>query len=351
MFNKVYFLVNFHGIQSFLSIYKPDPSNLLILHSFDYLGEFVKSFVPENQIMVVPIQPYPNIKIKNRFVRKMSFFSQFFSQLVKYRFIDISCISEDAEVFFFGKLEILNFGTIMYRLRRKKHATLRYINAHKDVFNYERCKTVSFKNRMFTSIYKILTGVEWVYFKVHWGTCIGFAENFEETSHQILPWQEIANKYGLNDKNDKKTQINDVLIIDGPIQSFQEICVQESQSNLVKYFIKLLEKGKNIHLKLHPSPMNWKWSEYGSFSGTVLEKKIKLLQTPIPSELLMYKYSEIYNFTSTSVASPVDGTAYSLVNLLIFTSEEGKAKVQNLAMISAGNEKDNIVFVGKETIE
>lgn len=329
---KIYFVVNFHGINHFLSLYNPDDNNIIIIGNNESMEEFARNYLQYDKLIILPAL----------ILQKRNIFSFPYSLLkiiLKCRYF--KKISSSSDVYFFNIYGSTEFCFAIKYLQKKGHKIF-YNDPHKEIFFHEDLGTykIDRKKKIYAALVNISCGLKLVWYKNRFLYGLGFNEKFNEISIDVITWKKIKEKLNFVSNIDTNKA---VLIIDGPIQSYKNmLSLKESQYNLVCYFKKLLNTGKKIYLKPHYAML-----EINSFSGTELEKSLYILPEYYPVELIMDEFEDIYFFAS---AASLSGNArkYSLLNLLQFHSKESKNKIIEVLKDATKDEYEKIVFVARD---
>jgi hypothetical protein len=334
MFENIYF-VYFGALQHFLTIIEPGKSNLIIIQDVPYLKQFLNAILPDETIITVPEIESRRISKKN----KKRFFQCLLDIIITRTQIPapLKTISPKAEVFLFLEVGSLSFF-ILCQFLQKKDATVNYVDAGSPI-NYNHSipyNRLSKSLRFELWFLQILSGVRLAWFEAPYKPklkIIGLRNHTPPLELSPMLWGEITQKHRWHYKKDIH---NAVLFIDCTIQNILGIDFNRSQKNVIDFFSQLIDKGVAIHVKGHQG------SQLNSFSGTELERKVELLPTFYPVELIMNSYQKVYGINSNALKCPIYGKKFSLIKLLVFTSQERKKIVNDTFRINVGTEIDHI---------
>lgn len=336
MIRNVYFVQNLHGIQYFLSLYEPEQSNLIAMSDEKSLHQFLQDIMPNERKIVVPRVPFERLPLRRHAFRRLVHFC-----LWRIRYTGLLReVLPLAKAYFFGSGGSIHFFILLGYLSRRG-VEIKYVDAHSAHFHQERIESPHFSSRLYLWFLSTMAGIRLTRYRTRYWDYLGLANWVEPVTYRPDSWDHLAMKYGWTFQNESQ---NAILLIDGPIQSFNNIGagvnIEETQRNLVCYFSELLNKGIQIHLKPH-----YDAEGVNSFSGTSLEKKVRILPESFPVELIMNAYQEVYFFCSVSGSTPIQGKKYSLANLVVFNSEERKDLFRKLCEDDFGEEITKVEFI------
>lgn len=330
MIENVFLLENFHGIDVFLSIYEPQKKNIVFIGPDPALNSFLSAIIPHDQITGVRrigLEPH-----------NFSHFRRQLPSIISARMKDhhISNCGTNTKVYTRSIWIDFHLFVLVEKLK-DRGCQIKYI-PHLNI-DYREITDLSYKKKFLLWLYTLATGLKLAYFQCHHSkvTFMGLAKGYPEISwDNKLTWSEIRKKY--NWDLELETD-NAVLIVDGPIQNYAGIKINKTQKNLIEYFQRIIQNGREIHLKPHyGSPTH-------SFQGTEFESKIKVLPDYFPVELILDKYQTLFSFTSSSFSVPLKAKKYSLVKLLEFDSMKIKQGFIDQTQFTFEREYEKIQFI------
>jgi len=330
---KIYFVENLHGINYFLSVYDKEDSNLLVLSKDETLIKFIKEILPDEPAIIIPRIPivwFPGQTDYTLQKDQLTGFREIYTPLFE-------SIDPSTDAYFFGRGGTLHFFIILNYLKIRG-VNVNYVDGHPEMeeapiaisnLNAHQRDHLAEVSRIVGAQIIPLRCTLWIY--------LGLLDLPDPVPVELESWSHLAKKFPLKFRNEDTRAI---LIVDGPVQEFPGLDVEKTQKNIVPFFNTLILSGVAIHLKPHPNES----VKNNSFTGTPLEKHIKILPGHFPAEMIMSQYPEVYAFNSLSLLNPIEGKKYSVGRLCVFETEDAHHsfwKIFNLSMNR--NEKQTLL--------
>lgn len=329
-YDKVYFLDKIFGINHFLTLYNPDESNLIVMSEDQSLGAFFHDVLPDQVIRRVPRIPINYFPGPGEFPAQLS---QINAWCKEYRNL-LNDIQPPTKIFFFSKANTPHFFVLLADLK-KRGLDIEYINPVPSSFTIERIEKTSLPEVSYQHLQdleKIIECPLYVYKYPLW-LDFGIGEEYKSRTITPLSWEILGKTYAWKKPDDSDDA---VLLIDGPLEVFGGLNMSTSTEHIVNFLLKLIGRGKKIHIKPH-------YDERligHSLTGTILEDKVFVLPKYFPSEILVHHYGEIYGFNSMTLLSPTNGRKFTMSKLLVFNSKEHEDLHWHLFKITVLNAVD-----------
>jgi len=336
---NIYFVQNFHGIQYFLSLYKPTESNLIVMGEPKSLHKFFQEIMPTENKTIVPTL----LLRRHRLLVQLYYI---FLWRIRYTRL-FKEIKPPAKAYCFHKGGDIHFYILLGYLSKRGVDIENYITINnskqKQMENRKRLHMLhqlyQLPQKLLTLLLNIVAGI-----KPTTPGPFGIYSNLNRVKlvdYRPLSWGLLSKKYHWAYNSDFK---NAILIVDDPIQDHIGVNLKKTQENLISFFTPLSNNGIKIHLKPHYGP-TYHASSVNSFSGTSFKEQIRILPEYFPVELIMNQYQEVYCFASISSRTPIKGKKYSLANLIEFNSKENKDLFWKLLKDNYSEEITKIEYV------
>lgn len=330
----VYFIVNFHGIRSFLSIINPQARNLIVVGSEESATHsFLKKFMPECEFLLIQdlrLDAEGGLRTVLSNARRFWTARRMAKSFLRGLAVEMS-------VCLFSRVFPAGYYTWIFQaLRRAKVKT--YIPSMEGFYYLRRNRPIPWRMHVARLAYSLAAGGPLDFYSDSTGVpipCISRLPARHEIA--ILGWTEIRQKFKFNSEF---RESNAILIIDTPVQVLEGIDLESSQKNLSAFFKEKLDSGKKIHVKPH-----YYRPETHSLQGTEVASHVKVLPAVFPIELIMDEYSEVYAFTSAALAAPNSVKKFSLLNLLDIEDESIRKRLHEDALFGAGENRSALIFV------
>lgn len=320
--DKIYLVDALFGIDYFLSLYRFEESNLVVIpNDNNSLLQFIHDIMPNQEIVKLP-------QITNWLPGTEEGLQKQLSEFIdcKTHVEDLfSWVQPPTQVFFFSPYGAMQTFILLGYLH-KKGISLKYTNivkyVHPELYIEsldEMCLIPRYQTHLMTL--SQIAGLKIKAIRQRFWTILGIEEFMPPISICADTWPALAKKYSWGFKNESPDTI---LWCDTPIMDLPHIDVEKTQQNLIRFFNALLKKGVKIHVKPHSGHDSF------AFKGTCLESVVELLPKHFPAELIMHQYSQIYGINSSSLATPVAGRKFALIRLVVFNSKEGALDYQKL---------------------
>ncbi|TAN45977.1 MAG: hypothetical protein EPN22_00485 [Nitrospirae bacterium] len=315
-YDKVYVIDKVFAINYFLTLYRPEESNLIVMSDDKTLEAFFQDVLPDQIRRIVPRIPINYFPSAGEFDMQLLQIDEWCKQ---YRDI-LFDIGPPTKIYFFSKYNTPHFFILISDLK-KRGLDIEYINLVPPSFakGIERIAehSLSLPHLMHLQNLKRKIGCNLYVYKFPLWVDIGLGDEYKDNA--IIPhsWEKLDEIFSW-----KKPHIshNTVLFVDGPMEVFQGLNIDISRDRVVGFLSKLIQLGKEIHLKPHyDERLNGH-----SLVGTALEDKVLVLPKYFPAELLVHDYPEIYGFNSLTLATQVSGRKFTLSKMLVFDSKKNE---------------------------
>ncbi|WP_319582625.1 hypothetical protein [uncultured Pseudodesulfovibrio sp.] len=327
-----YFLENLSQIKGFLSLVSPEDENVFVLADNASLIEFIGNIFPQAQRHVVERIPYwQNNSLYIELLEKgMAGRSRF------------DFLAECDRCVFFNAVESVHFHIILDHIA-SKGAPVVFANAYRSVDSHMvrmADKDLTAEQGAFLNEIRRLSGLALYQYRVNntWDMFGLDRAAYPEIPLHILPWRDIARKVPYHvDLGDGEC----ALLIDSPVDKFvvHDIDLEASRANIVEFFSKRFAEGLSLLVKPHPA------STKTTFTGTILEDRVRLLDKAFPVELVMHRVPAVYFFSSSTIAAETDGRLFCLMDLVEFNSDRGRREAYEILRTGLGDNGDKVEFI------
>ena len=152
---KIYFVVNFHGINHFLSLYNPDDNNIIVIVNNASVEKFVRNYLRYDSLIVLP-----SLKL-GRYIFELPY-----SVLrLRLKCMFFKNISSSSSVYFFNLGESSFCFAIKYL--KKMGFTIFYRNPYKEIVIIKKVRTskIGLKRKIYRALVNISCGLNLVWYK------------------------------------------------------------------------------------------------------------------------------------------------------------------------------------------
>ena len=307
---QIYLVENLFRCDHMLTLVNKQDDNLFVVsHECESAWKFIHNIMPEAKIMLLPRVPMSGLGKEDSFISQLAFVR--YGKLLTHR------MKLEGDVcYLFNACDSLHFFMLLVGMEMEK----RYVEICKD-FDIPQVTDLTPKYEEHVRHLSQIIGLEIGVFKAPSWLSLGLVERPEALDVTPLSWPELAEKFPIFDE---KPPENAVLFVDAPLQSFRSVGIrlnlEASRKRVVDYCEKLLDSGKEIHIKPHPN------EDQTTFQGTRIEDRITHLPGAFPAELVMADYKEIYGFNSSSLG---EAKTKSLGGLITFLGDESEERFYN----------------------
>lgn len=336
MIKNVFFIQNLVRLNYFLTLYQPHEENLLIINNDNSLNRFFHQTFSHTKIITIP--PIPNQDFRNYRQNRWKLLMDCFSFRVHYTQI-LKAVAPKANVYFFAKAGQTQFFILLGYLF-KQGMNLNYVDrCEKNKLSNVSNNHLRLVDRLFLFLLSWICGIQLIWTRKYTGKIhlLGWGQKVEELSLVPDDWEKFAHYFQISSAGNNK-----ILWVDGPMQSMKGLDPAQTQAKFIAFLQSLLEEGVQIDLKPHPD-----YPHLHSLQGTEIEKKINLLPSYFPIELLMSNYEKVYIMCnhSNTLHAPFQGEKYSLSNLLVFQSAQQYQRYQELCERNQAGKVTNLKYV------
>jgi len=329
----IYFVVNFHGIRSFLSGYDPSQNNLVLVSEEETATlDFFATILPKELIRRIPHMKFlygarwvDVIGNMIAFARAKQFARTWLPR------------ADHVTVHLYSTLFPPNYFPYIFEYVRLAELVY-FVPSHKGFYLFERHRPLSRRQKIMKRLYSVAAGGSLDYFVDSARfPILGLGEEYPEKYETLLEWSQISTKYSFQYH---EFEPNALLIVDMPLQIYSGIDLAASQKTLVSYFKAKIDLGKKVHLKPH-----YARPKINSFQGTELEHRVRVLPHDFPVEMVFDDYTEVYCFQSASMMSNSRIPKFSLLKLLTYKDPALRKQLIEDAKTVSGGEHSNLVFL------
>lgn len=328
----IHFVVNFHGIQAFLSEFDTSADNIVLIGEEEQATRnFLKRILPENSLQTLrPVRFDYGQRLRDVFANARRLLSQTRAEGT------VVPAGRKFTLHIYSLVFPFDYYAHLFREIRNADKIL-FVQSHKGFYHLEELKTVSWKLKTAAFIYGLIAGGRFQYYvdsvKV---PLLGLRNDFPKYEGVRLGWSAIREKFHFRHNEYEKEA---VLIVDMPVQAWPEIDLKGSQDELVRFFKRKLDAGKKIHLKPH-----YYRPGVHSFRGTEIENEIRILSSEFPTEIIFDDYDEVYAFTSAAMYAKTSAKKFSLVKLLRYHDQALAERLMDDALTCSGGPEGGLVF-------
>jgi hypothetical protein len=300
----IYFLGSYLCLRHFLSAWEPGVRTLILVNENANLVHFLRLTLPQGEVEIVELAEHSwglrsflsLIRLRRQLVRRLK------------------AIQSPGKVTFFCNGYTLNFFMLIEELARLGW-DVRFINAEPHLPLQKITPSLRLRTRLLLIRIFLRTHVDFAK-NQWWVTFLYLRFSDSAAGLGILDWSDIYRKIEYQRLSIPQEGI---LFIDAPLQHYQGIDISRSQESLCRWIDRYIPKDMPIFLKAHPRAIGH------SFTGTRLEKRVRLLPAFIPAEILLLERELCFLFT-TSAVNAFTGRIISLAKALVFLDEEGQSK-------------------------